>query len=262
MPVFAEENYNVFARIVYQFRGNEWFPRNDENRFLSIVSGAEDNMEVALPVGTTLGLYSSVIPLGRGTGGLERRKLIFETHLDSVEAQRNLQAVGRVSRPAFFILRELAVFSLPAVLPETFSVSAGLGVEPWIHGFHAPEEVDAFTFRWSRPEAGFDLPPASREGLYRMKIHTTSSRPVSHPSELSWSMNGEKIAIEDVLAESDDGIVTYVLEPVLFSDTEKNRVKMHSAGWNPQRDSGIPDSRNLGIGFVGMDIEFAVEKSP
>lgn len=258
LPIYADESQAVFARLTFGHRTNE--RSSQGGNYLTLASDAVnvEPVSVALPEGRMPKDVS--VPLGYGSGTLAMAQLDLVTSLPSFDSQQNLMVSGKATRYAYVPLHDIWILSLPRQLPAKYTLTAEINYDPWMEGFYGFEHVDEIPFRWSKPHAQIVLPPAALAGYYDAIVTTFSPRPENKPADPRWLWNGVEQYPTHVEVSEDGNTLSFYFENLNSSDGSSNILSIVSQEWIPDRDSGIPDMRSLGIGFVELDLKLAREK--
>jgi len=246
VPAFADVDHDVFARFHYShFEGEVRV--TDEHK---LVVSCESETVVSRIPGKNQSM-NMFIPLGPGTGGLDMKHIQFRRQMPEFKKQK-LKTSMNAERLGFVKLHNVKLWSLPRLMGTSCLVSAEPEHEPWRkQGFYGTENGSSGSFCWMQPEASLHLPPAATPGVMSGKVTLLNQRPDSMPATPAWRWNNEDISPSRIEIKDDGKITEYYFESLPRSVDAGNILAISCEEWVPSRDSGIRDSRSLGLSFLG-----------
>ncbi|MEM7394051.1 MAG: hypothetical protein AAF492_17055, partial [Verrucomicrobiota bacterium] len=118
-------------------------------------------------------------------------------------------------------------------------------------------------FRWTKPRARVRLRLKPEVKPYRVVVRCLEGgRPREWPAQLKFEVNGQPVLDPGVtMFKVDDRLTEYTfsLDRTLVGPDGLVFLTLKSNGWNPRRDNGISDDRDLGVMLHAIEIKPADE---
>lgn len=251
VPSFADSDREVYVRLHYSHYQGE-IPVTDDHRL--VISSGSETVEAPIP-GKNQSV-SAVLALGSGAGGLQMKNIHLRKEAPAFDQHKKKKRMN-AERIGFVRLHNFKVWTLPRAMPPSLAVTASPEHEPWRKvGFYPTEKGPSGSFCWMKPDAELHLPRAIDAGVMEGRITLLNLRPEANPATPAWRWNGEAVTPSRMEIRDGGKITDYYFEALPMTAGETNTVGITCGEWVPSRDSGIHDTRSLGLCFLGAD--FAV----
>lgn len=250
VPSFADADREVFARFHYSYYVGE-IPVNDKHKLVASCGNASVESRIPGKNEST----SLFVPLGSGVGGLAMKQIHFHRQMPDFKKQKAKKSMNP-ERLGFVKLHNVKLWSLPNYMADTLFVSADPEFEPWrSQGFYGTEKGPHGSFCWMQPQAVLVLPPATTPGKVSGKVVLLNQRPENIPATPAWRWNNADVSPTRIEIKGDGNVAEYYFDSMPCQVDAPNILGITSEEWVPSRDSGIRDSRSLGLSFLSAEFK-------